>query len=256
MPNYDASSAEVVPDDDARSNAKKAEISEQIDQLQAALAVADERIPNQPELALRDLRQPDIALSSRSELARENERLGPSTFQPSFLKGDEGSPGWRRVRWSFTFILCLTALFGLIVQTAYWWRVDIAAKAPALKPYLELGCAQLRCEIMPPAQIEQLSIESSELVAVPGAVNTLTFTALLRNHSSIAIAYPAIEVTLTDARDRAVLRRDFVPSDYLYDSTRQRQLAGVAPSSEYTVKLTFDTSGIPTTGYRAGIFYP
>ncbi len=256
LPNYDAASIETEAADSTDASAgTETGISAQIDELQAALAVPQEPLPA-PEPTLRELRLSASDTRTQSELAREQERLGPSTFQPSFLKSDESSAGWRRVRSLFTFLLCLVAALGVALQAAYWWRVELAAKVPELKPYLELACTKLHCEIMPPAQIEQLSIESSELVAVPGAPNTLAFTALLRNHSGSAIAYPAIEVTLTDARDRAVLRRDFLPSNYLGDSNRQRELAGVAPSSEYVIKLTFDTSGVATAGYRAGIFYP
>jgi predicted Zn finger-like uncharacterized protein len=257
LPDYDAAAVEpAAQKDEAEPAASATGISEQIDQLQAALAVADER-PSPSALTLAELRPPkSLASPSRVELTRDNERLGPSTFQPSFLTSDEESPGWRRLRAFFMLMLCLIAALAAAGQAAYWWRTDLAVKVPALKPYLELACARLHCEVLPPSQIEQLSIESSELVAAPGAQNTLAFTALLRNHSSTVVAYPAIEVTLTDARDRAVLRRDFLPADYLNDSAGQRQRSGIAPNSEFTIKLTFNTSGVATTGYRAAIFYP
>jgi hypothetical protein len=115
---------------------------------------------------------------------------------------------------------------------------------------------RLGCTISPEARIDQLSIESSELTAAPGPPGVFNFSALLRNHRDTALAYPAIEITLTDARDDAVIRRVFLPTDYLRDDRRLHLNDGLAPNSEFTVRLTFTTSGVPTIGYRANLFYP
>jgi hypothetical protein len=184
------------------------------------------------------------------------DRLGPPTFQPSFLQVDEPlGPGGLFLR-AIGALLSLVLLLTLIAQSAYWWRSDLALRVPQLRPYLAQACMRLHCDIEPPAEIDQLSIESSELVAVPGAANTLGFTALIRNHSGNALSYPAIEVTLTDAHDQAILRRVFFPQSYLTDASKEHLLAGIPGNSEFSLRLTFNTSGVATTGYRAGIFYP
>jgi hypothetical protein len=207
------------------------------------------------EMSLNAQRMPADARLNESS-ADESFRLGPSTFQPSFLAvPDRNTP--RSLVWRlFSILLALLLITGLAAQAAYWWRSEIALRAPQLKPLLLRACKPLRCSLEPRADIGELSIESSELVAVPGTNGVLSFSALIRNHSSNALQYPAIEVTLTDAKDQAILRRVFMPKVYLPDPSEAHLLAGVAGDSEFTIKLTFDTSGIATTGYRAGVFYP
>ena len=158
---------------------------------------------------------------------REDERLGPNTFQPSFLLATKSPARFHRTRRFFGSLLILVLFVGLLAQATYWWRSDVAMRVPQTRPYLVRACQRFHCEVNPPAQIDQLSIESSELVAAPGAAGALGFTALVRNHSSNALAYPAIEITLTDARDQAILRRVFLPDNYLGDPLGTRRLLGI-----------------------------
>jgi len=192
-----------------------------------------------------------------AEGVEEEELLGPSTYHPSFmgpLDGPDVAP--RRLRHALSVIVAVMLVLLLAAQASYWWRNDIAASIPESRPYLVLACHRIGCVVSPQAQIEQLSIESSELTAAPGSSGVLNFSALLRNHRDVALAYPALEVTLTDARDQAVIRRVFTPSDYLRDERRSHQDEGIAANSEFTIKLSFTTGGVATSGYRASLFYP
>jgi predicted Zn finger-like uncharacterized protein len=201
---------------------------------------------------------PELEAATEVEPAvEEEELLGPSTYHPSFLGPLEGPDvAARRLRHVVAVFFAVILSTALLAQGIYWFRSDIAASVPESRPYLVRACQRLSCSILPEARIDQLSIESSELTAAPGLPGVLNFSALLRNHRDAALAYPAIEITLTDARDDAVIRRVFSPTDYLRDERRLHLNEGFAPNSEFTVRLTFSTSGVATVGYRANLFYP
>ena len=281
MPNYDAERAAALAEAERlqkeqqerhelaqrrQSEQANATVEQQLDELQTALSPASDeqqdefeaRSANTTSATLQSLRLQHAAVqaASKADPVHEEERLGPNTFQPSFLLATPPPARFLRTRRFFGSVLALVLFVGLVAQAAYWWRSDIAMRVPQTRPYLVLACQRLHCEVEPPAQIDQLSIESSELLAAPGATGGLGFTALIRNHSVNALAYPAIEITLTDAHDQAILRRVFLPDSYLGDAGNVRRLAGIPGNSEYTLKLTFNTSGVLTSGYRAGIFYP
>ena len=59
-----------------------------------------------------------------------------------------------------------------------------------------------------------LSIEASDLQADPAHRGLLILTATLRNRAAWPLAYPYLELTLTDAQDRVVVRRALAPADY------------------------------------------
>jgi predicted Zn finger-like uncharacterized protein len=281
MPNYDAERAAALLEaerlqrkqQERHERKQRSELEEaraalaaQLEEVQSALSPtsdAEQHGHDAPEgeatsATLQSLRLQHAAVqaASKSDLAREDDRLGPNTFQPSFLLSTPSSGRFHRTRRLFGSLLILALFICLLGQATYWWRSDVAMRVPQTRPYLVRACQRLHCEVEPPAQIDQLSIESSELVAAPGTAGALAFTALVRNHSTNALAYPAIEITLTDARDQAILRRVFLPDNYLGDALGNRRLAGIPGNSEYTLKLTFSTSGVATSGYRAGIFYP
>lgn len=145
-------------------------------------------------------------------------------------------------------------LVGLLAQAAYSFRDQIAARLPQTKPVLARACAMIGCRLELPAQIETLSIESSELQAVPGHPDMFVLTTLLRNDSGIVQAWPIVELTLNDANEQALARRVFAPRDYL--PATQDAAKGFAANSEQAVRLFFEVVQLKAAGYRVGLFYP
>lgn len=145
-------------------------------------------------------------------------------------------------------------LLGLIGQGTYTFRDQIAAKFPQAKPALVGACSFIGCQVGFPAQIDAVSIESSELQVLDPDKNTFTFTALLRNHSPMHQTWPNIELTLNDANEKAMARRVFTPRDYL--PSAQDWQKGFTARSEQTVKLFFELSQLKASGYRVYLFYP
>ena len=144
--------------------------------------------------------------------------------------------------------------FALIAQSAYIFRDQIAARFPETRPILIDACSYLDCQVGLPAQIESVSIESSELQTVSANDNTFALTVLLRNQGATEQAWPYIELTLNDANEKPIARRVFVPREYL--PSPQDQSRGFAPDSEQPIKVFFELSQLNASGYRVYLFYP
>lgn len=145
-------------------------------------------------------------------------------------------------------------LLVLAVQLAYVFRTEIAGAQPRARPWLEQACARLGCTVPYPRDIQQWSIESSDLQSDPDQPARMILTAVLRNRAAFAQNYPALELTLTDTSDQAVARRVLGAVDYLPPESKAGP--GLGPNSEVTLHLAMDTGELNAAGYRLYLFYP
>lgn len=157
-------------------------------------------------------------------------------------------PAWP---WAVSSMLLLIVL---LAQAAYYFRVDLAAQLPGLKPTLQTYCRLLNCSIPLPHKSDLVSIESSDMEAFPPPGNTISLSAILRNRAPYAQAFPTLELTLTDAQDKTVARRFIRPSEYL--KSDENEAAGIPPQRETSIKLYLDTADLKPAGYRLFLFYP
>lgn len=145
-------------------------------------------------------------------------------------------------------------LFGAFGQAAYTFRNQIAERVPETKPILADACVLLNCKVGLPTQIEMISIDSDQLETLSTNKDMSELTMLLRNSSTIAQAWPNLEVTLNDNNNVALSRRVYAPHDYLPVNVDDKK--GFAPNSEQAVKMRFDFTGMKPAGYHVGVFYP
>jgi predicted Zn finger-like uncharacterized protein len=171
---------------------------------------------------------------------------------PEFLE-DEVPRSRFAVAWGLG---ALVALAVLALQLAYQYRTELATLAPQLKPYLVEGCRFVDCEVRLPRRPDLLSIESSDLQADKRGENFIVLHAVIRNRAPFAQELPSLELTLTDALERAVVRRVLPPADYLRGRPPEALEAGIAPGAEAALRILFDTGGVSATGYRLYLFYP
>ncbi len=148
----------------------------------------------------------------------------------------------------------LFLLLALALQGGYFFRDMIAASYPPLRPVLEQSCAYLECRVSLPRNAELLGIETSELNADPSRASIVVLTSVLRNRAPHVQAYPALELTLTNARDEMVARRVFLPGEYLRRGTALEQ--GIPARGDVAVKLLMDLGDLKAEGYRLYLFYP
>lgn len=146
----------------------------------------------------------------------------------------------------------LVLLLALLAQGAIIFGSQLAAQAPQLKPALTAICNALGCRIALPMQIKAISIELGELQTL--STDTFSYATMLHNNSASVQAWPSIELILTDAADKTVLRRVFAPRDYLDTASDIDQ--GFAARSEQAVKLYFELARINASGYHVAVFYP
>jgi hypothetical protein len=76
----------------------------------------------------------------------------------------------------------------------------------------------------------------------------ITLTATLRNHATMELGYPALDVVLTNAKEHTVARRIFVPDEYL--AGQRNAAAGIKPNAELTIRLELDTGDLGAAGFR------
>ena len=159
----------------------------------------------------------------------------------------------RRHTWVYVLgILLLMAL--LAAQLLYHFRDAISAHWPATKPALTGMCAAVGCSVRPLRDVGALSIDASDLQVDPAHKGLLILTATVRNRAAYALAYPHLELTLTDAQDQVVVRRAFAPSEYLGGTVDAA--AGLPGNGEAALKLFIDASATTQAGYRLYLFYP
>jgi predicted Zn finger-like uncharacterized protein len=172
---------------------------------------------------------------------------------PPFMAEEEPQRG-RAWLWAAGVLL---ALAGLLAQTVYRYRAELAVQVPGVRPQLDAACRLLRCQVMLPRRIELMSIEASDLQADPRREGIIVLNAVLRNRARFAQDYPALELTLTDEGDRPLLRRVLAPRDYLDPARAPLLLAeGVGPGGEATLRVFLDSNRARATGYRLYLFYP
>ena len=171
---------------------------------------------------------------------------------PEFL--EEEVP---RARFTALWALgALLAFAALLAQLALYYRTELATLVPQSRPHLAEACRLLGCELRLPRRPDLLSLESSDLQADTRREGLIVLNAVIRNRAPFAQEHPALELTLTDAADKPVVRRVLQPADYLSAPARAALAQGIAAGGESVLRVHFDTRGVGATGYRVYLFYP
>ncbi len=164
----------------------------------------------------------------------------------------------QRARWrspgARALLMALLLLLGLLLagQSLLHQRDRLAVWQPGWEPWLNRLCAPLGCALAPVQRIDAIVIESTALLRRSNN-NQYVFDLVLKNTAAIALALPALELSLTDARDTVIARRVFLPAD-MPDAAPLLPARGTVAIS---LRLTIDVgTEVPMAGYRALIFYP
>jgi hypothetical protein len=172
--------------------------------------------------------------------------------EPEFVKRSRQQEQNGRVRKIALVAGAIALLLLLFAQGVFGFRNALAARFPAAKPALVSSCAVFGCRVELPAQIDNLAIETGELTTLGGGV--YSFTTELRNAGSTVQAWPSLELALTDANDKPLVRRVFGPRDYLAADTPAAN--GIPPRAEHAIKLHFRVDDLKPSGYHIAVFYP
>ena len=188
-----------------------------------------------------------------SQLPRESRiEEEPDLDSVSFVRKARRKALWRRPMMRallMVIMLVLTAVLAL--QYALQERDKLAATQPQLRPWLQLLCGQLRCDIQPPRQIDAIVIDSSSFNRLRADAYRLSFS--LRNQASIPVAMPSLELTLTDSQDQPVVRSVLAPRDF---GVARVISAASEATSTVAVSVAPGTGSHRIAGYRLLAFYP
>ncbi len=141
----------------------------------------------------------------------------------------------------------------LTAQAAYVFREEITRQWPVLRPAYQAVCEELGCEVPLPRIAGAISIETSDLQSDPSQAGRFVLNALIRNRATHPQALPHLELTLTDERDRPLVRRVFTPPEWVPHSEPAR---GFLAGEDLAARLVFTAPGVDAAGYRVYVFYP
>ncbi|MCC2960941.1 zinc-ribbon domain-containing protein [Massilia sp. IC2-278] len=176
----------------------------------------------------------------------------PESDEPEFVKRSRQQEQSGRTRKIAMLAGSIVLLLLLFAQGAFTFRNALAARYPGAKPALESSCALFGCRVELPAQVDNLVIDTGELTTLGGSA--YAFTTQLRNQGAVPQAWPSLELSLTDANDKPLVRRVFAPRDYLAAGTPAAN--GLAPRVEQAITLHFRVDDLQPSGYHIAVFYP
>ena len=166
----------------------------------------------------------------------------------SFVREARRKEFWKTPR--VRAVLGLMSLL-LLAALALQWLVQkkdfLAAQEPRLAPLIQALCRPLGCEIQPLRRIESLVIDSSSFIKSGPDAYRLTF--VLKNTGAAALEMPALDMTLTDSRDQALVRRVVLPAQFGATAVT------LGAHSELAGAVNLKAS-LPVNGYRILAFYP
>ncbi|MEY4736119.1 MAG: hypothetical protein RL302_438 [Pseudomonadota bacterium] len=175
------------------------------------------------------------------------------TPTPHFLKPEPAASAQQSRGARFVVaLLCVVSTSVLLVQWMVHERDRIAATEPAALVVLEPLCAVLDCRIAPLRQIESLVIDSSSFGKTQADVYRLGFS--VKTTALVEVAAPSLELTLTDAQDKAVVRRVFSPQDL--GAQRPTLASGGEWTGSVPVTVKPPAGAERISGYRLLAFYP
>ena len=134
-------------------------------------------------------------------------------------------------------------------QTAYAFRAPLAARYPGFKSVMLEVCDIAGCGVWLPHRPDLLQKVGEDVSALDAArPGLIQVTVTLRSAAGFDLAYPALDLVLTNANEHALARRIFLPEEYLGRGGDPR--AGIPPKAELTLALELDTGDLYASGFR------
>lgn len=157
-------------------------------------------------------------------------------------------PAIRNSRWGAQKKLISVAfLLGLLFQWLWIERQTLASSEPLAAKAMQVACQKLGCNVLPLQVINGIVIESSSLLKQE---NGFQLNWSLRNSALQMLELPALELTLLNAEDKALVRRTLFVAEI-------GGPALLAPGEGWKGQLNISPQGeLTPTGYRLLNFYP
>ncbi len=193
------------------------------------------------------------ALSDAGSAKDEATDSGIQAPEISFIKQGQTQSIW--MRRSVKAVLCLVAIAltgGLAFQILLHERDRIAALYPSARAWIVSACRPLNCKVSPFRQIDAITIDASSFAKI--RLDTYRLSVVLKNSAPYDLAAPALEMTLTDSQDQAVIRRVVALSEFM--PAGSTILADSEWSGNMMINLRPGAGADRVSGYRVLAFYP
>ena len=141
----------------------------------------------------------------------------------------------------------------LLAQGVLVFRNQIVQSSPHMRPLMESLCAGIGCDLPLPRDATLIAIESSDIQPDASREAFFTLHVTLRNRAEFAQAHPHLEVTLTDARDKPLVRRVLEPAQWLPADAPKDAFPA---HREIAAQVAFEAPLVAAAGYRVWVFYP
>lgn len=179
----------------------------------------------------------------------------------SFVRIAQSKAFWQRSSVVHSLRAACVGLIGLLfLQVVYSQRNHLAAAKPAFKTDLMALCQTLGCAIEPFKNIEAFKIDSSSFQKSPQTSADATqgenfaLKLAIKNSTELAVAMPAVELTLTDTNDKPVLRRVLLAKNLGFDGDTLAAHGDWV--GDLTIVVTPNSTKAAIAGYRVLLFYP
>jgi predicted Zn finger-like uncharacterized protein len=172
--------------------------------------------------------------------------------EPGFVRQARRRAFWRSPSVRLLLSVVMLLLWALLAsQWAVQERDRLAARYPDFQPLLARLCEPLGCTIGAVRDLQAVVIDSSTLTRRLG--DFYSFDLVLKNTSAMALAMPALELSLTDTADTVISRRVYLPGE-LPDVPPLLPPRSTVPVS---LRLSLAVGNeLSMAGYRALVFYP
>lgn len=120
--------------------------------------------------------------------------------------------GWLRT--TFWSLLVLGLLAALGAQVGYY-QFDRLSAVPELRPYYELACRNVGCELKPLVDVNQIQSRKLVVRTAPDNRTALIVDAEIINQAPFDQPFPAIALTFSNLNGDVVAQRVFPPETYL-----------------------------------------
>ncbi|VTU18394.1 hypothetical protein H6CHR_00972 [Variovorax sp. PBL-H6] len=242
--------AKAVPASTAEEDAASVQLQKALRRARAKSAKIARAKARGEERAARESAPVVLAASEPEPLLDHPRRL------PYFAAAAAGGAAfWQRtsVRRALVGVAVFAAIL-LVLQVLHQERDLLAARQPSLRPALAALCGLTGCELSAPKQIADITIDGASFAREKsGDAFRLNFT--LRNGAPLPLAMPAIELSLLDTQERAVVRRVLMPAEFGAPSV----LPGRAErAASLPLALTGPEAAAlpPVAGFHLLAFYP
>ena len=212
----------------------------------------------------------DAIFTPKNIAAQAKNTPAKALFQPSkkqiktdlsFVKVAKNKAFWQQKNVVTSLRVACFGLAGLLFfQIGFSQRNHLVAANPVLKTSFGSVCQTLGCKIEAFKNIDAFKIDSSSFQKASSTAGESTSAEVfalklsLKNTSDIPLAMPSVELTLTEAGDKPVLRRVLSAKDLGFNGTTLA--ANGDWTGEMTLAVTPNPATAPVSGYRVLLFYP